>query len=253
MSTIGGMNSNSLLPYLDYDALVKDPKIFVGYSDVTAILLAVYAKTGLITFYGPALVASFGEFEPLVSMTYRSFEDVCINEPSLPYRYTMPDYWTNEYIEWEEQSTSKKQKANRWITVEKGRTQGRVIGGNLHTMQGVWGSSYMPKIMNGDILFIENSVKDAATLERLFSLLKVNKVFKKVSGIIIGKNELFDEKNSGMKSYKILQEVLNGQSLPILADFDCAHTHPMFTLPIGIEIELDATEKTISLISDWYE
>lgn len=62
MSAIGGMNSNSLLPYIDYEALRKNPKIIIGYSDVTAILLAIYAKTGITTYYGPAVVASFGEF-----------------------------------------------------------------------------------------------------------------------------------------------------------------------------------------------
>ncbi len=61
MSTIGGSNSNALLPYLDYDALIADPKIIIGYSDVTAILLGIHQMTGLVPFYGPALVASFGE------------------------------------------------------------------------------------------------------------------------------------------------------------------------------------------------
>ena len=60
MSVIGGSNSNSLLPYLDFDALKRDPKIVIGYSDVTALLLGIHAQTGLVTFYGPALVASFG-------------------------------------------------------------------------------------------------------------------------------------------------------------------------------------------------
>ena len=89
MSTIGGSNSNSLLPYIDYDALRVDPKIIVGYSDVTAILLAVYAQTGLQTFYGPALVASLGELMPLVDETYRYFFKVVMSEathirPSAP-------------------------------------------------------------------------------------------------------------------------------------------------------------------------
>ena len=66
MSVIGGSNSNSLLPYLDFEALRRDPKVIVGYSDVTALLLGIYAQTGLVTFYGPALVASFGELPPLV-------------------------------------------------------------------------------------------------------------------------------------------------------------------------------------------
>jgi muramoyltetrapeptide carboxypeptidase len=67
MSTIGGTNSNSMLPYIDYEAFQNNPKIVIGYSDATAILLALYAKTGITTFYGPTLVPSFGEFEPLVN------------------------------------------------------------------------------------------------------------------------------------------------------------------------------------------
>ena len=59
MVAIGGMNSNSILAYIDYEELKKNPKIIVGYSDVTALLLGIYAKTGLVTYYGPAMVASF--------------------------------------------------------------------------------------------------------------------------------------------------------------------------------------------------
>ena len=84
ISTIGGMNSNSLLPYIDYEALKKNPKIIIGYSDMTAILFAIYQKTGIPTFYGPALVASFGELEPFNEMTYRYFEDIIVNK-QLPY------------------------------------------------------------------------------------------------------------------------------------------------------------------------
>ena len=65
MSTIGGFNSNAMLPYIDYDAFRADPKIIIGYSDVTAVLFALYAQTGIPTFYGPAVVPSFGEIEPL--------------------------------------------------------------------------------------------------------------------------------------------------------------------------------------------
>ena len=96
-------------------------------------------------------------------------------------------------------------------------------------------------------------MKDAATLERSFSFLKVNGVFDKVSGIILGKHELFNDRGTGLKPYEILQEVLNGQKLPFLAAFDCSHTHPMFTLPIGVEIELDATNKIVSILGSWYE
>ena len=85
MAAIGGNNSNSLLPYLDYEGLCKDPKIIVGYSDVTALLLGIYAQTGLTTYYGPAVVASFGEFPPFVDETYTYFTDIVTERLTLPH------------------------------------------------------------------------------------------------------------------------------------------------------------------------
>lgn len=251
MSTIGGMNSNSLLPYIDYEAFKKNPKIIIGYSDVTAILLAIYEQTGISTYYGPALVASFGELSPFVDSTYRYFKEITMDEIKIPYVFEIPQYWTDEYVNWETQDRGKEERENRWITIYEGVARGRVIGGNLNTMQGIWGSKYMPEIKDGDILFIEDSLKDAATIERSFSFLKVNGVFDRISGIILGKHELFNDLNTGRKPYEILLEVLGDKRLPFIADFDCCHTHPMFTLPIGCEIELDARNKKVSIIEEW--
>lgn len=251
MSTIGGMNSNSLLPYIDYEAFKKNPKIIIGYSDVTAILLAIYEQTGISTYYGPALVASFGELSPFVDSTYRYFKEITMDEIKIPYVFEIPQYWTDEYVNWETQDRGKEERENKWITIYEGVARGRVIGGNLNTMQGIWGSKYMPEIKDGDILFIEDSLKDAATIERSFSFLKVNGVFDRISGIILGKHELFDDLKTGRKPYEILLEVLGDKRLPFIADFDCCHTHPMFTLPIGCEIELDATNKKVSIIEEW--
>lgn len=251
MSTIGGMNSNSLLPYIDYEAFKKNPKIIIGYSDVTAILLAIYSQTGISTYYGPALVSSFGEFPHFVDYTYKFFKEITMDNTQIPYVFETPKYWTDEYIDWETQTSGKKKIENKLITVYDGIAKGRVIGGNLNTITGIWGSKYMPEIKNGDILFIEDSLKDSATLERSFSLLKLNGVFDKISGIILGKHELFDDLKTGRKPYEILLEVLGDTKLPFIADFDCCHTHPMFTLPIGCEIELNATEKKISILKDW--
>jgi muramoyltetrapeptide carboxypeptidase len=253
MSTIGGMNSNSILPYIDYEALKRNPKIIIGYSDVTAILLAIYAQTGITTYYGPALVASFGELSPFVDRTYQYFKELLIDEIQFPHILSSPSFWTEESIDWETQDRAKEQKENQLITVYGGIVRGRLIGGNLDTIQGVWGSKYMPIIKDGDILFIEDAIKDAGTIERSFSLLKLNGVFDKISGIILGKHQLFDDLRTGRKPYEILLEVLGDKKLPFIADFDCCHTHPMMTLPIGCEIELDATNKKVTIIEDWFK
>lgn len=167
---------------------------------------------------------------------------------SFPYFYEMPSVWTDEYISWSEQNRSKEKYENDWICVNPGVCQGRLIGGNLNTMEGFFGTEYMPQIKKGDILLIEDSLKDACTIERSFSLLKLAGIFEKISGIILGKHEKFDDNGTGKAPYEILLEVMGEPEIPILADFDCCHTHPMLTMPIGCEVMLDATNKKVALL-----
>ena len=84
-------------------------------------------------------------------------------------------------------------------------------------------------------------------------MLKLAGVFEKISGIVLGKHEKFDDNGTGRKPYEILLEVLDGCHIPFLAEFDCCHTHPMLTLPIGCEVELDATNKCLSLLETPFE
>lgn len=134
-----------------------------------------------------------------------------------------------------------------------GVCSGRLIGGNLNTMEGFFGTEYMPEIRDGDILFLEDSLKDACTIERSFSLLKLSGVLERAGGILLGKHEKFDDNGTGRQPYEILLEVLGGTELPILADFDCCHTHTMLTLPIGCRVTLDAANKRLSLLESPFE
>lgn len=249
MSTIGGANSNSLLPYIDYDAIRANPKIFVGYSDVTAILLAIYQQTGLTTFYGPALTASFGEWPPLVEETYQSFATLT-RLSQTPRHYPTPEGWSDEYLSWEEQDRAKTLKSNGVEFLGTGRIQGRLIGGNLNTITAIWGSPYMPTIQAGDILLLEDSLKDIATVERLFAFLKLNGVFDQIGAIILGKHELFKDGGTGRQPIEVLTEVLGDTPVPIVNDFDCSHTHPMLTMAIGCQYEIDFDQKSVSLLDD---
>lgn len=253
MASIGGNNTNSILPYIDYDYLKVHPKIVVGYSDTTALLLAIYAKTGLVTFYGPALAASFGEFPPFVDETYQSFLSMICGQNQIPHDFAMPGLWTDEYIPWDKQDRGKQPHPNAWVCVRPGKVRGRLIGGNLNTMEGFFGTEYMPDIHQGDILLLEDSLKDACTIERSFSLLKLAGILDKVGGILLGKHEQFDDNGTGRKPYEILEEVLGDRDVPILAEFDCCHTHPMLTIPIGCIVELDASKKTVKLLESPFE
>lgn len=253
MAAIGGNNTNSILPYIDYEYLKSHPKVIIGYSDITALLLAVYAKTGLVTFYGPAAAASFGELPPFVDWTFQYFDSFMKGQIEISYSYDQPPYWTDEFIDWSTQDHGKSQYKNEWICVHPGTCKGRLIGGNLNTMEGFFGTEYMPEIRSGDILLIEDSLKDACTIERSFSLLKLAGVFDRISGIILGKHEKFDDNGTGRKPYEILLEVMGNCNIPILADFDCCHTHPMFTMPIGCQVMLDTENKKVTLLESPFE
>jgi len=250
ITTIGGSNSNSLLPYIDYQALKENPKIIIGYSDATAILFAIYSRINLVTYYGPALVASFGELGEVVESTFSYFEDILIN-PNSPYVINNPSEWTEDYIPWEEQVESKKLSNNALITITEGVATGRLIVGNLNTMLGIWGSRFMPEIKNGDILVIEDSLKSADIIERSFAHLKINGIFDKIGGLVLGKHEKFNDCGSSRKPYEILKEVIGEINFPFLAEYDCAHTHPMITLPIGVRAKLDTTSQTITILGNW--
>lgn len=104
--------------------------------------------------------------------------------PYIDYEYNMPAVWTDEFISWSEQDRAKEEYANSWVSVIPGTCRGRLVGGNLNTMHGFFGTEYMPEIKQGDILFIEDSLKDACTIERSFSMLKLAGVFDKISEIV---------------------------------------------------------------------
>lgn len=245
MASVGGMVSDSLLPYIDFKFLREHPKAIIGHSDVTAILLAVYEKTGLTTFYGPNFVTNFGQCS-FLEYSLSSLKQLLSGE--LPIIYQKPEFYSDELTVWESEILPKKPLSNEWITVQTGSAMGRLIGGNLNTINAIMASPYMPKIQEGDILFLEDTEKFAAHAERYFSMMKICGVFDKIGGIILGKHRKFDDQHTGKTPAEILLEVLQGQNLPILADVDCGHTIPMMTLPIGGTVHFDATQQTITVL-----
>ncbi len=246
MASVGGMVSNALLPYLDYDRYRSDPKLFIGHSDITALLLGLYCKTGIVTYYGPNLVPTFGQTEPFLEESLRSFEAVLGG--AFPYTCPKPAVYADEPTDWGQAVTRKTPVSNRWITIRPGRVTGRLIGGNLSAMTGILASPYMPTFREGDILFLEDTEKFSAYCERYFTMLKISGVFDRAGGVILGKHRRFDDQGTGRTPADILLEVLDGRDLPILADVDCCHTVPMLTLPIGGRVRLDAGRQEITVL-----
>lgn len=249
MSMIGGMNSSSILPYINYNLIKKKKTKIIGYSDTTAILLAIYNKTKIPTYYGPALLPSFDEQEYIKNWNLKSLDKIVHNNNKI---LENPEWWTEEKLNWfdYEQDNSKYEKKlvkNKLKSINDGIVTGRLIGGNLDTFVSIYHTEYMPKIKKGDILFIEDSYKSADQCERNFAFLRNSGILDLISGVIIGKCEHFDPLNSN-ETYESLFLKFLKRKIPVLMYYDCSHCLPMNVLKIGATIKLDTYKKEITIL-----
>lgn len=235
LTSIGGYNSNSVLPYLDYEKYKNSNSIFISYSDTTAIALALYAKTNKIAFMSQSLICNYGEFPPFNELSYNSLNNILFNEESRDISYKKSTYWTDERSNWEIFVKPKIIKENEWYIYKYGRAKGILIGGNLDTIIGIIGTPYMPKIDENTILLLEETFSDFGRLYRNFTTLALHGVFDKISGLIISKIEYLETRDDIIW---LLKNFVDKRDIPILLDFDCGHTHPSYLVPIGGEVSL---------------
>ncbi|MBQ6212328.1 MAG: LD-carboxypeptidase [Ruminococcus sp.] len=212
MACIGGFNANEILPYLDYELIKSNPKILCGYSDITALLNGVYAKTGLLTYHAPHL-AALG-FLNEREYTQKYFSECMMSDGSFA---VTPSVASQSYT-----------------VIQKGKCEGEIIGGNLCTLNLLQGTPYMPDIKN-KILFLEddNIMGDYFVCEfdrNLQSLLQVSGA-ETIRGIVFGR---FDE--SCKMTEDIVKAIVKDKvspDIPIVFGVDFGHVFPMFSFPIG--------------------
>ena len=226
---IGGSNSNQILPYLDYEVIRNNPKIFCGFSDITALLNAIYAKTGLVTFHGPHY-SSIGCIKGS-KYTLENLQTMLMGEQKnqlQPSKEWSDDLW---FINQEDRNFIKNE---GWWIINEGKAEGTIIGGNIGTFDLLLGTSYRPKFEKDTILFIEDcftSAGDAGAFDRHLQALMYQEDFKNVKGMVIGRFQKASE-----VSREKLEFILNKPELkhmPIIANVDFGHTTPLTTFPIG--------------------
>jgi len=235
LATIGGFNCNELLPYLDYDLIAQNPKIFCGYSDTTALLNAIYAKTGMQTYMGP----SYSSFKMKESQEYQS--------QSWLNAVTQDDYdlvpskeWSSD--PWYDPTKPRHFMPTEWKVYNAGSASGTIIGGNLSTFALLRGTPYAPQAENY-ILFVEEAegYPPEHFLRELAALLQA---YPNPQAVIIGRFPKECEMTE-----KILLAILDKhpllKTIPVLYDVDFAHTQPLFTITIGAQATLDTDEMVI--------
>lgn len=235
LTTIGGFNCNELLPYLDFDLIAQNSKIFCGYSDTTALLNAIYAKTGMQTYMGPAY-SSFkmeqGQQYQTTSWLNAVTQDTYQLTPSLE--------WSSDA--WYLPNAPRTFYPTEWKVYNPGQASGIAIGGNISTLNLLTGTEFAPR-PDKYVLFLEEAEDDDYLIiaRHLTALLQA---YPNPQAVVFGRFP---------KETKLTEEILLTildkhpilKKVPVLYDLDFAHTQPLFTITIGGQVEIDT--KTFSI------
>lgn len=248
ISTIGGYNANDLLDAIDYQLIKENNnKLFIGYSDITVLLISLMKFGGVQTVMGPAVLSQFGEFPDLLPYTKESFLHIVKNINS-GNKYTIPisNYYTEEKLWWDkEDDKSRKMMKNEGIEIIRGGyAKGNLLAVNLNTLLKLAGTKYFPDF-NETILFLEDDEdENASTVQRMLQQLKQIGVMPNINGIVFGR---FQEK-SKVDSHtlkKIIKNTINDFEIPIVSGLDFGHTDPMLSLPLGKKVEISTMDSKI--------
>ncbi len=245
--SIGGFNSNEIVPLLDYQVIAKNPKIFVGYSDATALLLALYAGAGLVTLHGPALLPEWGEYPMPFDYTVQSFLAVAASTRT-DWCYEPPAEWTNESLDWGKDCRLCKLVPHQgWHVIREGHVEGKLVGGNIETLNALIGSPYCPSFAR-TILFIEATREEAflPRFERALTHLELAGVFRDVRALVVARCP--DARlERGVHFHTICRRLGDFYDIPVAGNLDFGHTEPKMTLPVGVRTEVLCRGDSVTL------
>jgi muramoyltetrapeptide carboxypeptidase len=227
----GGWGSSRVLPYLDFETIRRNPKIVLGYSDITALLLSVHAKTGLVTFHGPNGTGRWDEFSVgWVRRVLFDGEAVTFENPKEKGEFLV-------------------QTENRTQTITPGTARGRLIGGNLTVLTAIVGSPFLPAWDDG-ILFLEDVGEDIYRIDRMLTTLALAGVLKRIRGFVFGTcSECGPGEGYGSLTLEeVLDDHIKPLGIPAWHGAMIGHRTPQFTLPEGIQVEIDAGSATIKMV-----
>ena len=246
-TVIGGFNSNQIIKYIDYEVIKNNPKILCGFSDITALANAIYAKTGLVTYSGPHY-SSFGMKKGFVEYTLEYVKKMFFDDEEIEIKSS--EEWSNDawFIDQENREFIKN---DGMFIINEGEAKGRIVGGNLCTLNLLQGTEFMPSLDEDIILFIEDDGMAGKLFEvnfdrDLLSLI-MQKGFENVKGIVIGRAEK-DAEMTNEKWTRIIKTKKELENIPVIAGADFGHTTPLFTFPIGGQARFRAKDSEIQIL-----
>lgn len=246
LCTIGGMNSNSLIPYLDFDLIKKNPKIFCGYSDITSLHLAIGYYSNLATYYGPGVIPHWGDYPDGIKASIASFMEATSNKKRVIKPFSK---WSNHFRDWKNgdwKTVAREWQSNEgWKVLSPGECEAPIIAANLNTLVSAAGTAYFPDL-TGKVLLLEEMYAPLSREERSLRQLQLMGVFDCIAGLIIGKPENLILEGAPFGLDDLILEIVGKRSYPIISGFDCSHTIPMHTIRQGACVEIKATSPLLS-------
>lgn len=251
VAAIGGDHSCHLLPLLDFELIRKHPKLFMGYSNITVLNVAIWQQTGLVTLNGPALLTDFAEYPEMFDYTRSSFLSVASNPH--PIGLVEPStWWTEEFLDWNRRKDLERPRTRQsspgWSWLRGGAAEGVLIGGCIESLQHLRGTRFWPD-WEGAILFFETSevAPSPETVDGILMDYENMGVFERLHGLLVGRPMRYtDEAKRQLR--EVILERTRRYSFPIVTDMDFGHTAPQFTIPIGCRARIDVPNRIFEIL-----
>lgn len=228
MCVRGGYGSPRLLDKINYSLIKRNPKIFVGYSDITALQMAFLQKANLVTFAGPMLAVDF--YDEVSSFTEEFFWRLITSNKKI--------------------GRIKNPNSEKMYYLRKGSASGQIIGGNLALFVSLMGTQYFPDVRK-KILLLEDTGEAPYRLDRLINQLRIANVFEKVKGVILGAFTDCKESDPDKKTLtlgEVIEDYFTKVKKPAVYNFQHGHIKDNITVPFGIKARLNATKGFFELI-----
>lgn len=238
-TAIGGYRSNTLLDLIDWPALRSDPKVLVGYSDITALLVAAVEVAGVVAFHGPTVLPEFAEFPTVLDYTATAFRRATTSDEPLG-MVEPAELWTEEFLAWGEADNRAREMrmANTWDWFGSGVAIGRLIGGNLETLCALAGTRYFPDV-HGAVVLLESAGDSLEMIDRDLTHLAMLGVFDQMAGLLFG-HSFRGSEGFQKRLDEHLRARFEAYDVPGVLGVHIGHTDPMPTLPLGVRVRLDA-------------
>lgn len=227
MCVRGGYGSPRLLDKIDYKLIERNPKIFIGYSDITALQMAILQKTGLVTFAGPMLAVDFSD--EVSKYTEEMFWPLITSNK----KFGKIEFPEDEKI----------------FSLVKGNEKSRIVGGNLALIVSLIGTDYMPSLKE-KILFLEEVGELPYRIDRMLNQLRLTKAFSQVKGIILGAFTDCNETDPSKRTLtlgEVISYYFENLDIPVVYNFKHGHIKDSATIPFGIMVKINASRNYIEI------